>query len=56
MAVTALRIGNRVQEIASPHRKGTVSVVRGSGVNAVIVVRLDGRPPTSFRPAQLRKI
>jgi hypothetical protein len=47
------RIGRRVQEKASPHRKGTIRARRGTGTNAVIVVNLDGRPPASFRPAQL---
>jgi len=45
--------GRRVQEKAAPHRKGSVRVVHGSGVNAVVVVNLDGRPPANFRPAQL---
>ena len=48
------KIQQRVQEIASPHRKGTTRAVAGSGVNAVITVNLDGRPPTNFRPAQLK--
>jgi hypothetical protein len=47
------RVGRRVQEKASPHRKGAIRAVRGSGQNAVIVVNLDGRPPVNFRPAQL---
>jgi hypothetical protein len=51
---TPFRIGRRVQEIPAPHRKGTVAVVHGSGVNAVITVRLDGFHPANFRPAQLR--
>ena len=48
------RIQQRVQEVASPHRKGTVRAVAGSGVNAVVTVNLDGRPPANFRPAQLK--
>ena len=47
------RIGRRVQEVATPHRKGSVRVVQGTGPNAVIVVNLDGHPPASFHPAQL---
>ena len=47
------RIGRRVQENAAPHRKGTIRARRGTGANAVITVNLDGRPPASFRPAQL---
>jgi hypothetical protein len=50
------KVHDRVQEIAPPHRRGSVRVVRGSGVNATIVVNLDGHPPTSFRPAQLERI
>jgi hypothetical protein len=46
-------IGRRVQEAASPHRKGSIRAVRGSGANAQITVALDGRPPANFRPAQL---
>ena len=48
------KIQQRVQETASPHRKGTVRAVAGTGINAVVTVNLDGRPPTNFRPAQLR--
>ena len=47
------RIQRRVQEKAVPHRKGKIRAVRGTGANAQIVVNLDGRPPASFRPAQL---
>lgn len=50
------RPGKRVQEIPAPHRKGTVVVVHGSGVNAIITVRLDGFHPANFRPAQLKLI
>lgn len=45
--------GRRVREAAPPHRKGTIRVVQGTGLNAVIVVGVDGRPSVSFRPAQL---
>lgn len=48
------RPGRRVQEVAAPHRRGTIRLVRGTGINAVIIVGLDGRPPASFRPVQLR--
>jgi len=47
---------NRVQELAPPHRKGTVRHVAGTGSNATVTVNLDGRAPTSFRPAQLKLI
>ncbi|HEV2258590.1 MAG TPA: hypothetical protein VGS06_36175 [Streptosporangiaceae bacterium] len=47
------RIGRRVQEVAPPHRKGAIKARQGTGPNAVITVALDGRPPASFRPAQL---
>lgn len=47
------KIGRRVQETAAPHRKGTIKARQGVGANAVITVALDGRPPASFRPAQL---
>lgn len=49
----AWRPGRRVQENAPPHRRGSVRVVRGTGGNATVTVNLDGRPPASFRPAQL---
>lgn len=47
------RPGKRVQEVARPRRKGTIRHVAGSGANAVVTVGIDGRAPTSFRPAQL---
>jgi hypothetical protein len=47
------RPGRRVQENAPPHRQGSIRAVRGTGGNATITVNLDGRPPASFRPAQL---
>ncbi len=47
------RIGRDVLEKASPHRKGVIRSRSGSGVNATIVVNISGRPPVSFRPAQL---
>ena len=46
-------VGRRVKENASPHRKGTIKARQGTGPNATIVVAPDGRPPASFRPAQL---
>lgn len=52
----AFKVTQRVQEVASPHRKGTVRAVKGTGVNAVITVNLDGRAPQDFRPAQLTHI
>jgi hypothetical protein len=48
--------GQRVVELSPPHRKGTVRHVAGTGVNAVVTVNLDGRPPANFRPAQIALI
>lgn len=48
--------GKRVQEVAPPHRKGTIRAVKGSGNNATIVVGLDGRAPQNFHPPQLKHI
>ena len=47
------RVGRRVQEKASPFRKGTIRARQGTGANARITVALDGRPPATFHPAQL---
>ena len=47
------RIGRRVQEVAAPHRRGSIRAVLGAGVNAIIIVGLDGSHPANFRPAQL---
>ena len=47
------RPGRRVEEAAAPHRRGTIRAVQGTGANARVTVGLDGRPPTTFRPAQL---
>ena len=47
---------DHVQEIASPHRKGYVRAVAGTGPNAQVVVNLTGWHPVTFKPAQLRKI
>jgi hypothetical protein len=49
----AWRPGRTVQEAASPHRKGTIRAVRGTGGNAVVTVNLNGHPPQNFRPGQL---
>ena len=48
--------GKRVQEVASPHRRGTIRHVAGSGSNAIVVVGLDGRAPQNFHPPQLKLI
>ncbi len=45
--------GARVQEVAPPHRKGSITVVQGAGPRARITVNLDGFPPAVFFPAQL---
>ena len=47
------KVGQRVAEVAPPHRKGTVRAVSRTGVDAVITVGLDGRAPQNFRPAQI---
>jgi hypothetical protein len=52
--MTVFRVNERVQEIASPHRKGTVRLILRSGVNATIWVQLDSWYRVSFRPAQLK--
>jgi hypothetical protein len=50
------RPGRRVQELASPHRKGTIRAVKGSGNNAQVTVGLDGRAPVTLHPPQLKLI
>jgi hypothetical protein len=45
--------GTRVQELAAPHRRGTVIAVRGRGPYALLWVHLDGRGFVAFRPAGL---
>lgn len=47
------RITRPVQEIAAPHRKGTIRARIGTGTNATIVVNITGGHPVSFRPSQL---
>ena len=47
------RIGRRVQEVAAPHRKGSIRARHGTGNNAVLTVAVDGRAPQNFHPAQL---
>ena len=47
------RVGRRVQEAAAPNRRGSIKARQGTGPNARITVALDGRPPQTFRPAQL---
>lgn len=47
------RPGQRVQEAAAPHRKGTVTAVKGRGAFALIWVRLDGLGTAAFRPGGL---
>ena len=50
---TPFKRGRRVQTVASPHRKGIVAAVTGSGVNAVVTVNFPGWHPAQLRPAQL---
>lgn len=47
------RRSQRVREVIAPFRHGTISVVVGVGVNAVIIVNLDNWHPVRFRPSQL---
>ena len=54
MAAKSLyRVGQRVQELAPPHRKGTVKVVNGRGSYASIWVQIDGRGIVRFTPSGL---
>jgi hypothetical protein len=46
----------RVQEVAAPHRKGTVRNADGTGLNATIWVDLDGWHPVPYKPAQIEHI
>jgi hypothetical protein len=51
--VAQYRPGQRVTEIAPPHRKGTIRRVQGTGINAVLWVGLDGWYLVAFRPGQV---
>ena len=53
LCMAVFKTGNRVQEVARPHRKGTVRIVHGTGINAQVWVNLDSWHPASFFPAQL---
>jgi hypothetical protein len=50
----AWRPGRQVQELASPHRTGSIRARLGTGQNATIIVNVTGGHPVSFRPSQLR--
>ena len=52
--MAVFKAGNRVQEVAFPHRKGTVRVVSNPGPYATILVNLDSWHPASFRTYQLK--
>lgn len=47
------RVGARVQEIAAPHRKGTVRAIKRTGPTALIWVGLDGYTIAVFHPSGL---
>jgi hypothetical protein len=53
VALFLFKVGSRVQEVAAPHRKGTVRAIRGRGASAVIAVGLDGYTIAYFRPSAL---
>lgn len=48
--------GRRVQMTARPRRKGTITAVQGTGLNASIIVSLDGWQVVAFRTYQLNLI
>jgi len=50
------RVGDAVQVLAPPQRKGHVRAVQGSGANAQVTVALIGWHPVTFRPAQIQHI
>lgn len=43
----------KVQEASTPHRKGTIRTVSGTGSGAVVTVNFDGRPATNYFAYQL---
>ena len=47
------KVGQGIQVVAPPHRKGVVRAVIGTGTNAVIVCNLIGWHVTSFTPGQI---
>jgi hypothetical protein len=51
--VTQFRRGQRVRELAAPHREGTVVATIRTGPFAVIWVALDGWHIASFSPSGL---
>ena len=51
--MAAFKVGQHVQEVAAPHRKGYVRAIRGSGPSSHITVALTGLHPVDFRPAQI---
>jgi hypothetical protein len=50
----AFKVGNPVQEIAPPHRKGTVRAVKGSGLQADVTVNLTGWHPVTLKASQIK--
>ena len=52
----ALKVGNPVQEIAPPHRKGAVRAVKGSGPQANVTVNLTGWHPVTLKAFQIKLI
>lgn len=50
---TTYRVGQRVREVASPHRRGSVVKQVRTGTYARVFVHIDGRGIVAFYPAQI---
>jgi hypothetical protein len=50
------KVGQAVQVIAPPQRKGHVIATAGTGLNARITVSLTGWAPATFTPSQIQHI
>jgi len=53
MSFFLFHVGQRVKELAPPHRKGTIVRIYHPGPRATIWVRLDGLGIASFTPSGL---
>ena len=51
--MATFRIGQRVREVAPPHRAGSVFKVVRTGTYSRVFVRIDGRGIVAFYPAQI---
>lgn len=49
------KAGQAVRMTIPPFRKGTVRVVQGTGLNAVIWVNFPGWHPMALRPSQITR-